>query len=110
MIKPIETNGKVILELSRFDRLWVCSECNKEYSIAPEQCSCGASDKVFLEKSAEVKESPRKEYLVKFNFLYEASEVKKGTIVSLQSKDRITKNLLLRKLIEEIIDKKEVKA
>lgn len=100
------------LVLSRKDRSWVCSECDKEYKIAPTQCTCGAPDKVFLEKDMPVEESTRKDYHIKANIIYEATEIKKGSIVSLIAKDRCTKNLLLRNLIEEVKDskKEEVKA
>lgn len=110
MIKKItKENGSLVLELSRFDRIWFCSECNKEFKTAPSQCSCGATDKVFLEKTLSVEESKRKEYKVLSNIIFDADQVDKDSIVSLIEKDRITKNLLSRKLIQELSRKEEVK-
>ena len=102
MIKKVETGKRTVYELSRKDKIWVCSECNREYSNIPTQCSCGAPDKVFIEKDLPIKESARKEYNVKTNFIYDATHISAGLIVSLPSADYVTKNLVKRKIIEEI--------
>ena len=98
----METKVDNVTTLSRKDRIWVCTECNKEFRIAPTQCSCGATDKVFVEKDAVIEDTGRKTYKVLQNIIYEAKQISKGNIVSLIVKDRCTKNLLARKLIEEI--------
>ena len=113
MLRTIEKDGKKILELSRKERHWLCSECNKEYSSAPTQCVCGASDKVFMEKDCPIKESTRREYEVLGNFIYDLKQINKGSIVSLIEKDRATKNLLKSELIKLIevpeVAKEEIK-
>lgn len=105
MIKK-STNKKYseVLELSRFERIWFCSECKKEFptSAVPTQCSCGAEDKVFMEKTLPIEESARKLYTVQSNIIYEGDHIPKDSVVSLIVKDRITKNLLSRKLISEV--------
>ena len=112
MIEKIQQGNEIILKLVRKDRFWVCSECEKEYrGEVPTQCSCGAQDKVFTEKDSLVEEGPRKLYKVMQNFIYSSQHIAKGSIVSLLIKDRVTKGLLERKLIqecEEKVSKKEV--
>lgn len=107
----IMTKGKkgsnMVYVLAYRDKSWVCSECNKEYSTLPEQCKCGAPDKVFIEKDLPVKEGERKEYSINQNIIYDGEEIKKGSVVSLIEKDRLTKNLKRRDLITEISPNKE---
>lgn len=105
MIKKInQDDGKVILELSRQERIWSCSECGKEFKVdnVPTQCPCGVSDKVFLEKTTPVDESTRRTYLANSNIIFEAEQILKGSIVSMIAKDRVTKNLISRNLISEV--------
>ncbi len=106
MVKKAKNKeGQEVLELSRFDRIWFCSECNREFKAeVPPQCPCGAQDKVFLEKTAVVEETPRRIYTILSNIIYEGDQINKGSIVSLIVKDRVTKNLLQRKLISEAKD------
>lgn len=103
MIEVIKKeDGSSVIKLSKFERIWFCSECNKEFKIAPTQCSCGAVDKVFLEKDLPYKEADRSEYKVESNIIFEAEQILKGKVVSLPIKDFITQDLLKRKLISEI--------
>ena len=98
-------DGQEVKVLSRFDRIWFCSECKKEYlATVPNQCSCGAQDKVFLEKTIPIEEAPRKLFVVQSNIIYEGDQINKDSIVSLIVKDRVTKGLLSRKLISEVKD------
>ena len=110
MVKKImNKKGQEVLELNRFERIWFCSECKKEFPVSavPTQCSCGAEDKVFMEKTLPIEESPRKLFTIQSNIIYEGDHIPKDSIVSLIIKDRVTKNLLSRKLISEC---KEVEA
>ena len=102
--KIINKKGQEVLELSRFERIWFCSECKKEFSVSavPAQCSCGAEDKVFMEKTLPIEESPRKLFTIQSNIIYEGNHIPKDSIVSMIVKDRVTKNLLSRKLISEV--------
>ena len=93
-----------IRELSRKDRIWACTECGKEFPVAPVQCSCGAGDKVFIEKDNPIAQTGRKTYKVTQNIIYEGEQINKGEIISLVTKDRISKNLIARRLVEEIPD------
>ena len=102
MVKEEKRENGSVLVLSRKERSWYCSECSKEYAVAPSQCVCGASDKVFLEKDTMIAETARKDYMIKDNIIYEATCIAKGKLVSMLPNDRVTKNLLKRKLIEEI--------
>lgn len=96
-----------VLKLTRKDKAWVCSECDKEFRGAvPVQCSCGAQDKVFTEKELPIEETGRKTYAVNSNFIYSAKQIDKDSIVSLIEKDRVTKSLLDRNLISEKKEKK----
>jgi len=108
MIEKEKRGKEEILKLTRKDRFWVCSECDKEFrGVVPPQCSCGAQDKVFMEKELPIEDTGRKTYTVVSNFIYASKQIDKDTIVSLVEKDRVTKGLLDRKLISEIIVKKE---
>ena len=104
MVKLVKTKeGQEVLELSRFQRIWVCSECQKEFHAeVPNQCPCGAQDKVFIEKTLPSVKTPRRLFVVESNIIYEASHIPKGSIISLCFKDNVTKNLLSRKLISEV--------
>ena len=108
MVRKDKKGNKVVYFCSRKDIAWVCTECSKEYRIAPTQCSCGASDKVFIEKDVLVEETERKEYVVKESIIYDATIIDQNSIVSMVVNDRVTKNLLKRKLISEVV-KSEVK-
>ena len=109
MVKKTKNKeGQEVLELSRLDRIWFCSECKREFKAeVPAQCPCGAQDKVFLEKTVPIEESSRKIYTVLSNIIYEGDQINKDDVVSLIVKDRVTKNLLQRKLVAE--DKESVK-
>lgn len=104
-------DGSTIVELVRFDKAWICSECDREYRIAPVQCKCGATDKVFLEKTLPIEESLRKTYKANCNFIYEGDEIKRDSIISMIEKDKVTKNMIKRNLISEVVisKKEEVK-
>ena len=70
MIKEMELEGKKVLELTRYDRIWYCSECSKEFMLnVPVQCSCGAQDKTFMEKTAPIPNEGRMVYRIKENII-----------------------------------------
>uniref|UniRef100_A0A6M3L9F4 Uncharacterized protein n=1 Tax=viral metagenome TaxID=1070528 RepID=A0A6M3L9F4_9ZZZZ len=102
MLNIVKKDGKAIHELSVKEKFWVCSECNKEYKVAPVQCSCGATDKVFIEKDGVIKVGDRKEYEVIENFIYDATHISKGFVVSLIINDKRTKSLVSRGIVKEI--------
>lgn len=102
MITKTKTAEGTILTLTRKDKVWQCSECKKRYSTIPSQCSCGAVDKVFDEVDLAIKEGPRKLYTVQSNFLYDIDQISKNSIVSLITDDKVTKDLVTRKLVIEI--------
>lgn len=93
------TNGGLmpkveVLELSRKDKVWVCSECNKEYKDIPGQCICGAMARSFEEKDIAPKDDEKGEYLVEKRCIYDGKEIERGVIVSLSRKDRVLKSML----------------
>lgn len=102
MIETIKSGNSIVLKLSRIEKIWFCSECKREFKIAPPQCSCGAVDKVFLEKDLKVIGGKRAEYDVISNFIFESTHIQSGSVVSMIINDSITKSLLQRKLISEI--------
>ena len=107
--KVKKENGQTVLKLTKFERIWICSECKREFKIAPPQCPCGAVDKVFIEKDLPVKESKRREYLVNSNIIFESNQILANQIISLPINEDITKSLLARKLISEIKEEEEKK-
>ena len=105
---PRLENGKLYFRITKDEIVWFCSECDKQFqNPPPDQCSCGAPDKVFLEKKVKPKESDRKDYLVDGNFALEGFHIPAGSIVSMRKKDFMTKDLLNRELISIVSDKKE---
>ena len=101
-----------VLELSRKQRVWKCSDCGKDYVDIPTQCSCGALSDAFDERQDDVV-GQRKLYKVNKSVIYNGQHLEAGLIVSLIAGDRVTKSLVARKLIlsqkEEMPVKEEVK-
>ena len=92
-----------VLELNRQNKVWVCSECKKEYEKIPGQCSCGALARSFDEKDVLIQEgAKRSKYLVERNVLFAGQQINKGEIVSLVEDDRSTKEMLRDKIISPI--------
>lgn len=94
--------ARQVLELSRKDKVWVCSECTKEYVTIPGQCSCGAIVRSFEEKDIPAVEGEKGEFLIEKRCIYDGREIERGTIVVLNKKDRFTKSMLLNKIITPI--------
>ena len=89
-----------VVELSRTDKVWVCSECQKEYKAIPSQCVCGAGAKAFDEKDVLIsEEAGRDEYIVNTNIIYDGQQIDTGKTISLVKTDRVTKSLLKHKNI-----------
>lgn len=104
MVEKVKKKDKDVLYLTRKQKIWVCTECKKEYNDIPSQCSCGALAPVFDEKEGIVGENEdRKIYKVhRKNILYQGQQVNVGQEVSLIVRDRITKDLLERNLVVEV--------
>jgi len=92
-----------VLELSRKDKIWVCSECQKEYKDIPSQCACGAAARAFDEKDVLIsEEAGREDYTVLNNIIYDGQQVNAGKTISLVKNDRATKSLLKHKNISPV--------
>ena len=86
--------------LDRKDKVWVCSECKKEYKDIPGQCTCGAAARLFDEKEVFAGEhAEREDYIVNTNIIFAGQQINTGKIISLVKNDRVTKSLLKEKNI-----------
>jgi len=100
------TDQKVIRG-RRSQRVWRCSECQKEYPQIPAQCVCSAMAQSFVEDSSIIGENDTGvQYLFKSSVIYDGRHINPGTIMNLVEDDRVTKDLLNRGLIKPVKAKK----